>query len=162
MRAFIGLGSNVGKRRKRIARAIALLRASPGVRVLRQASWYETEPVGVEDQRWFINTVVEVETELTPRELLRRCKGIEREVGRRERGRFGPREVDLDLLLYGDLVLEEDGLALPHPRLHRRRFVLEPLCELAPELVHPRLGRSLRGLLADLDLDERKKVIKLD
>ena len=160
MRVFIGLGSNVGRRRKRIEGAIALLRALPGVKVIKQAAWYETEPVGMEDQRWFINTVVEVETELTPQELLRHCKGIEREVGRRERGRFGPREVDLDLLLHGDLVLEEDGLVLPHPELHRRRFVLEPLCELAPELVHPRLGRSLRGLLADLD--ERKRVIRLD
>jgi len=159
MRAFIGLGSNVGRRRKHIGRAIELLGSSPQIKVIRQASWYETEPVGVEEQHWFINSAVEVETALTPRELLRCCKEIEGEVGRRDRGHWGPREVDLDLLLYGDLILEEEGLVLPHPGLHRRRFVLEPLCELAPELVHPQLGRSLRELLAELG--ELKKVIRL-
>jgi 2-amino-4-hydroxy-6-hydroxymethyldihydropteridine diphosphokinase len=160
MRAFIGLGSNVGRRREHITRAIGLLKDLPKVEVLRRAAWYETEPVGVEEQRWFINTAVEVETDLTPRELLGHLKEIERTVGRQERGRFGPREVDLDLLLYGGLILEEEDLILPHPELHRRRFALEPLCELAPELVHPRLGRPLREILADLD--EGKRVIRLD
>jgi len=160
MRAFIGLGSNVGQRREHITKAIELLRRTPLIEVLQQASWYETEPVGVEGQRWFINTAVEVETKLAPRELLDRLKEIERIVGRQERGRWGPREVDLDLLLYGNLILEEDGLILPHPELHRRRFALEPLCELAPDVNHPRLGRSLRQLLADLD--GRKRVIRLD
>lgn len=160
MRVFIGLGSNVGRRKENIARAIELLGAVTENRVVRQASWYETEPVGVEDQRWFINTAVEVETEFTPGELLRRLKEIEREVGRRRRGRWGPREVDLDLLLYDGLYLEEDELVLPHPELHRRRFVLEPLCELAPDMRHPRLNKPLRELLAELD--ERKRVIRLD
>ncbi len=159
MRAYIGLGSNLGRREENLVRAISLLSSSPGIRVLRRASLYETEPVGVEDQPWFLNTVVEVETSLSPRGLLCRLKEIERELGREERGRWGPREIDLDLLLYGDLIIEEDGLILPHPELHRRRFVLEPLGELAPELVHPRLKRPLRDLLADLD--ERKKVIRL-
>ncbi len=160
MRVFIGLGSNVGRRRKNIARAIELLQASPGIEVSRQASWYETEPVGVEGQRWFINTAVEAKTELSPHELLCCLKEIEEEVGRRERGRWGPREVDLDLLLYGDLTLEEEGLVLPHRKLHLRRFALEPLVELAPEVHHPRLKRTLRELLADLN--ERKKVTRLD
>lgn len=159
MRAFIGLGSNVGQRRENIERAIELLGSSPEVAVLQRASWYETEPVGLEEQRWFINTAVEVETELAPRELLRRLKEIEGTIGRRERGRWGPREVDLDLLLQGDLIIEEETLVLPHPQLHRRRFALEPLCELAPELVHPRLGRPLWEFLAELD--ERKRVIRL-
>jgi 2-amino-4-hydroxy-6-hydroxymethyldihydropteridine diphosphokinase len=159
MRAYIGLGSNVGEREENLVRAISLLDSSPGIRVLRRASLYETEPVGVEAQPWFFNTVVEVEAELAPGELLRRLKEIEKALGREDRGRWGPREIDLDLLLYGDLVMEEDGLVLPHPELHRRRFVLEPLCELAPELIHPRLGRPLRELLAGLD--ERKKVIRL-
>jgi 2-amino-4-hydroxy-6-hydroxymethyldihydropteridine diphosphokinase len=159
MRAYIGLGSNVGEREENLVRAISLLDSSPGIRVLRRASLYETEPVGVEAQPWFFNTVVEVEAELAPGELLRRMKEIEKALGREDRGRWGPREIDLDLLLYGDLVMEEDGLVLPHPELHRRRFVLEPLCELAPELIHPRLGRPLRELLAGLD--ERKKVIRL-
>lgn len=159
MRAYIGLGSNVGEREENLVRAISLLDSSPGIRVLRRASLYETEPVGVEAQPWFFNTVVEVEAELAPGELLRRMKEIEKALGREDRGRWGPREIDLDLLLYGDLVMEEDGLVLPHPELHRRRFVLEPLCELAPELIHPRLGQPLRELLAGLD--ERKKVIRL-
>jgi 2-amino-4-hydroxy-6-hydroxymethyldihydropteridine diphosphokinase len=159
MRAYIGLGSNVGEREENLVRAISLLDSSPGIRVLRRASLYETEPVGVEAQPWFFNTVVEVEAELAPGELLRRLKEIEKALGREDRGRWGPREIDLDLLLYGDLVMEEDGLVLPHPELHRRRFVLEPLCELAPELIHPRLGQPLRELLAGLD--ERKKVIRL-
>lgn len=159
MRAFIGLGSNVGQRRENIERAIELLGSSPEVAVLQRASWYETEPVGLEEQRWFINTAVEVETELAPRELLRRLKEIEGTIGRRERGRWGPREVDLDLLLQGDLIIEEETLVLPHPQLHRRRFALEPLCELAPELVHPRLGRPFWEFLAELD--ERKRVIRL-
>jgi 2-amino-4-hydroxy-6-hydroxymethyldihydropteridine diphosphokinase len=159
MRAYIGLGSNVGEREENLVRAISLLDSSPGIRVLRRASLYETEPVGIEAQPWFFNTVVEVEAELAPGELLRRLKEIEKALGREDRGRWGPREIDLDLLLYGDLVMEEDGLVLPHPELHRRRFVLEPLCELAPELIHPRLGRPLRELLAGLD--ERKKVIRL-
>ncbi|MGQ9477018.1 MAG: 2-amino-4-hydroxy-6-hydroxymethyldihydropteridine diphosphokinase [Candidatus Bipolaricaulia bacterium] len=159
MRAYIGLGSNLGRREENLVRAISLLGSSPEIWVLRRASLYETEPVGVEDQPWFLNSVVEVETSLPPRGLLHRLKEIERELGREDRGRWGPREIDLDLLLYGDLILEEDGLILPHPELHRRKFVLEPLCELAPELVHPRLKRPLRDLLADLD--ERKKVIRL-
>lgn len=161
MRAYIGLGSNLGDREESLVRAIALLGSSPGIEVLRRAALYETEPVGVEDQPWFLNTVVEVETALSPQELLRRLKGLEREMGRKDRGRWEPREIDLDLLLYGDLVLEEEGLVLPHPELHRRRFVLEPLCELAPELVHPRLGQPLRALLAGLDEQDRKKVIRL-
>lgn len=158
MRAFIGVGSNVGRREEQIARAIALLRASPDIKVLRQAALYETEPVGIEDQPWFINTAVEVETDLPPLELLRRLKEIERLLGRRERGRWAMREIDLDLLLYGDLVLEEAELALPHPQLDRRRFVLEPLVELAPELIHPRLQKRLRQLLAELE--DGKKVIR--
>ena len=164
-RAFIGLGSNVGRREENLVRALDLLRASPGIKVLRWASLYETEPVGVDLQPWFLNTAVEVETELEPLKLLRRLKEIERLMGRQERGRWGPREIDLDLLLYGDLVLELEGdeLVLPHPELHRRRFVLEPLCELVPEMVHPRLKRPLREILAGLDLDEQnqKKVIRL-
>ncbi|MCR4404928.1 MAG: 2-amino-4-hydroxy-6-hydroxymethyldihydropteridine diphosphokinase [Candidatus Acetothermia bacterium] len=160
MRAFIGIGANLGEREEQIARAVGLLARTPGLELLRQASLYLTEPVGGVAQPWFINSAVEVETELGPQELLRRLKEIELEVGRRERGRWGPREIDLDLLLYGELVLEEDGLVLPHPELHRRRFVLEPLVELAPALVHPWLKRSLCDLLSALD--DQKKVIRLD
>ncbi len=152
----------MGRREEHLAQALELLTATPGVEVLRRSALYETEPVGVVDQRWFINAVVEIATELSPLELLRACKGIERRLGRRERGRWGPREIDLDLLLYDGLVLEdrEHGLVLPHPELHRRRFVLVPLVELAPELVHPVLKRPLRQLLAELS--DEKKVLRYD
>lgn len=160
VRAYLGLGSNVGCREEQLARAMGLLAASPGIELLRSSALYETEPVGIEEQRWFINAVVEVRTTLSPLELLRTCKGIERRLGRRERGRWGPREIDIDLLLYNGLVLEdhEHGLILPHPELHRRRFVLVPLVELAPELVHPLMKRPLSQLLAELR--DGKKVLK--
>jgi len=151
----------VGAREEQIARAIALLGEAPQVELLRRASLYETEPVGVHHQRWFINTVVELETTLSPQELLDLCKRIERALGRVDRGRWGPREIDLDLLLYGELVLDDPdrGLVLPHPELHRRRFVLVPLVELAPELVHPKLGVPLVELLANLT--DQKRVRRL-
>jgi len=138
---------------------VELLAATPRIELLRRASLYETEPVGVEDQPWFINTVVEIATVLAPLELLKVCKEIEQKLGRRERGRWGPREIDVDLLLYNGLVLEdhEHGLILPHPELHRRRFVLVPLVELAPKLVHPSLKKTLRQLLAELPDEKRVK-----
>lgn len=153
----MGLGSNVGCREEQLARAVEALAATPGIELLRRASLYETEPVGVEDQPWFLNTAVEIATELSPLELLRACKGIEHRLGRRERERWGPREIDIDLLLYNGLVLEdhEHGLILPHPELHRRRFVLVPLVELAPEFIHPLLKKPLSQLLAELRDEKR-------
>ena len=144
-RAFVGLGANLGDRGGTIRAALARLDGVVAVSRLR-----ETDPVGFEDQPRFLNGVAEVETELPPRALLDRLLAIERELGRTRDGpRFGPRTIDLDLLLLGDLVLDEPGLTLPHPRLHERRFVLEPLAELAPELVVPGRGR-IRDLLAGL------------
>lgn len=118
--------------------------------ICRQAQLYETEPVGVPDQPWFLNTVVEIETDLSPRELLTVCKQIEHALGRQERQRYGPREIDLDILLYDDLVIKDPDLQIPHVQLHRRRFVLVPLAELAPHSVHPVLGKSILELLHEL------------
>lgn len=149
-RAFIGLGSNLGERVANIRRAIELLEGCKDVEVLRRASLYETEPVGIEAQPWFINTVVEIETRLTPCELFKLCKQIEGQVGREHKGRWGPREIDVDILLFGDVITNSDELVIPHPELHKRRFVLVPLCEIEGELMHPVLKESLQGLLTQL------------
>jgi 2-amino-4-hydroxy-6-hydroxymethyldihydropteridine diphosphokinase len=149
--AYVGLGSNLGDRNGFLERAIELLRAEPGVEVAALSSIRETDPVGLLDQPRFLNAVVRVETSLGPRALLDRLLAVERALGRTRAGlRFGPRTVDLDLLLYDSVVLDEPGLEIPHPRLHERRFVLEPLAELDPDLVVPGHG-PLQGILAALD-----------
>ncbi|HEV3404498.1 MAG TPA: 2-amino-4-hydroxy-6-hydroxymethyldihydropteridine diphosphokinase [Gaiellaceae bacterium] len=142
--AYIGLGSNLGDREETIRRAVELLGAA------RVSTLIETEPWGYADQPRFLNAVAELETDEPPRALLARLLEIERELGRtREGPRYGPRTIDLDLLLYGDDRLDEPGLGLPHPRLHERAFVLEPLAELAPELVVPGFG-PVKALLSRL------------
>jgi 2-amino-4-hydroxy-6-hydroxymethyldihydropteridine diphosphokinase len=142
--AYIGLGSNLGDREETIRRAVELLGNA------RISTLIETEPWGYADQPLFLNAVAELETDEPPRALLARLLEIERELGRTRDGpRYGPRTIDLDLLLYGDDRLDEPGLGLPHPRLHERAFVLEPLAELAPELVVPGFG-PVKALLSRL------------
>ena len=139
-RAYVGLGANLGDREATIRRAAGLVGAD------RLSTIRETEPWGYVDQPRFLNAVAELETELPPRALLDRLLEVERDLGRtREGPRYGPRTIDLDLLLYGDERVDEPGLTVPHPRLHERAFVLEPLAELDPALVVPG-----RGLVADL------------
>jgi 2-amino-4-hydroxy-6-hydroxymethyldihydropteridine diphosphokinase len=147
----VGLGSNLGPREATLVRAVDLIAGVPGVQVLELSSFVETEPVGVTDQPDFVNGALAVETTLTARELLDALLEVERELGRdREEGeRWGPRTIDLDLLLYGDEVVDEPGLTVPHPRLHERRFALEPLAELEPGLEIPGRG-SVSGLLEHL------------
>ena len=149
-RTFVGLGANIGHRATTLRRALELLDAEPGVRVVAESSFRETDPVGLVDQPRFVNAAALVETELPPRELLARLLAIERRLGRVRGGpRFGPRAVDLDLLVYDDVEMDEPGLQLPHPRLHERRFALEPLAELEPGLVLPG-GVAVQELLARL------------
>jgi 2-amino-4-hydroxy-6-hydroxymethyldihydropteridine diphosphokinase len=143
--AYVGLGANLGDREATIRAAVAQLPGVVAVSPLR-----ETDPVGVTDQPQFLNGVAALETELPPRELLDVLLAVERGLGRERRERWGPRTIDLDLLLYGDEVIDEDGLTVPHPRLRERRFVLEPLADLAPKLVVPGLG-GVEELLAELD-----------
>ena len=150
MTSYIGLGSNLGDREGFLRRALELLRVEPEIDVTAVSSVRETDPVGLVDQPRFLNAVARVETDLAPRELLDRMLAAERELGRRRDGpRFGPRTIDLDLLLYGDEQIEEPGLEIPHPRLAERRFVLEPLAELDAALEVPGRG-PIRALLAGL------------
>jgi 2-amino-4-hydroxy-6-hydroxymethyldihydropteridine diphosphokinase len=144
--AYVGLGANLGDREGTIRRALELLAAEPGVEVAGVSSLRETDPVGYEEQPRFLNGAAALETRLAPRELLDRLLAVERALGRtREGPRFGPRTIDLDLLVYGEEEVDEPGLRVPHPRLHERAFALEPLAELAPGLRIPG-----RGVVEDL------------
>ena len=147
----IGLGANLGDREQTIRRALELLERDGALRVVAVSSLRETEPVGYEAQPRFLNGVAAAETELGPQEVLARLLAVERELGRVRAGpRFGPRTIDLDLLLHGDAVVDEPDLVVPHPRMAERRFVLEPLAELAPDLVIPG-GGTVRDSLAALE-----------
>ena len=147
-RVFIGIGSNEGDRFEMISKAVRMLTANPAIHVTQMAPIIETEPVGGPPQGPFLNTVVEIETALAPRVLLQALQAIEQQLGRvPSKERWGPRPIDLDLLLYDDRCIEEAGLIIPHPRMHERLFVLQPLAQLAPEVVHPKLGQSIEGLL---------------
>ncbi len=149
-RAYVGLGANLGDREAMLRSALEQLDAEPGVHVSAVSSFRDTAPVGIVDQPRFLNAAVAVETDLGARSLLDRLLGIERRLGRtREGPRFGPRTIDLDLLLYGDEQIDEPGLQVPHPRLHERLFALEPLAELEPDLVVPGRG-PLANLVAGL------------
>jgi len=150
-RAYVGLGANLGDREATIRRALELLGRDAHVRVVATSTLRETDPVGVVDQPRFLNGVAAVETRLRPRELLERLLDVERALGRTRDGRrWGPRTIDLDLLVYGDETVDEPGLRVPHLRLGERRFVLEPLAELDPELVVPGAGR-VDALLASVE-----------
>ena len=153
MRAWIGLGANLGDREATLRRALELLGEADGVEVVAVSALLETEPWGYDDQPWFLNGAAELETTLAPRELLALLLEVERRLGR-VRGadalRYGPRSVDLDLLVLGDLVVDEPGLQVPHPRLRERRFALAPLAELAAGLVVPGQGR-VADLLAEVE-----------
>ena len=146
---YLSLGSNLGDREGHLRRARERLSAS-GLRLLRESSLYETEPRDFPDQPWFLNQVIEADTSLFPRQLLSALQRIERELGRRRGVSKGPRTIDLDILLFGEAVVTAPELEIPHPRLAERRFVLEPLAELAPDLRHPLTRRTVREMLAQV------------
>ena len=146
---YIGLGSNVGDRHRNCLAAIELLRQN-GLLVARQSSMHETEPWGVTDQPEFVNMTVETETDLAPIKLLEVLKKIEKDMGRQDTMKWGPRIIDLDILLYDDIIMKTDSLTIPHPLMHERAFVLRPLSEIAGNFIHPVLKKSITDLLKEV------------
>jgi 2-amino-4-hydroxy-6-hydroxymethyldihydropteridine diphosphokinase len=146
---YLGLGSNVGDSEVLLQSALDHLNA-PDLKLLRVSSIYETEPIGLREQRWFLNLVAEFRTELFPKQLLQRIEKVERELGRKRTVKNGPRTIDIDILLYANSVVKTEGLEIPHPRYRERRFTLAPLAELNPDLRDPVTRRSMAEMLAAL------------
>ena len=157
--AYIGFGSNIDDRFNYIAQALRLLLETDDVSLIQISSLYETEPVGYEEQDWFLNGVVAIETDLPLHQLLALLKKIEREVGREHRGRWGPREIDLDLLIYDQCCINTPDLIVPHPEMHQRSFVLIPFAEIAPDILHPIFGQNIRTLLSNLNDEKAVKFV---
>lgn len=145
---YLGLGSNIGDRERNLQTALQELNR-PDLRILRVSGVYETEPLEMRAQGWFLNLVAEAETSLFPRQLLSRIAGIERRLGRKRAVPKGPRTLDIDILLYRKFVMQTDSLTIPHPRMAERRFVLQPIVDLAPEMRHPVLRKTMRELLGE-------------
>jgi 2-amino-4-hydroxy-6-hydroxymethyldihydropteridine diphosphokinase len=146
--AYLSLGSNLGDRAANLREALAQLDGAG--RLLAVSAFYETQPVDVSDQPWFLNCVAAIETDKSPRELLQLALRVERAMGRLRMREKGARKIDIDIVLFGDWMVDEPGLNIPHPAMHQRRFVLEPLVEIAPEARHPALGKTAQELLAAL------------
>lgn len=147
--AYIGIGSNLGRKKENCLKAIQILK-DKGLKVTKQSSMFDTKPWGIKNQPEFINMAVEIETELSPYKLLCLLKKIENEMGRENIIKWGPRIIDLDILLYDDLLMNTYELKIPHPLMHKREFVLQPLAEIAPEKVHPVLGKKIKDILQEL------------
>ena len=151
-RVFIAIGSNLGDKQQNCLRGIAALDRTPDIVVTDRARFYKTASVDYTDQDWFVNTAIRIVTDLTPDDLLKRLKQIEQESGRGQQTiRFGPRILDLDIIFFGDLVLRTATLEIPHPRMHKRRFVLGPICDIDPTAVHPTLNMPVNALLEAID-----------
>jgi len=151
--AYIGIGSNMGSLLKNCRKAVDMINFINGCRVAEISRFYRTEPVGETSQGWYVNGVVRVDTTLGPHELLRSLLSIESAMGRVRRQKWEPRVIDLDILLYGNETIDEGDLKVPHPLMHQRRFVLLPMMDLKPGLIHPVLGKSMAGLMDDLGVE---------
>ena len=157
--AYVAAGSNIGEKLLNCKNGIAALTKAKKTVLKEWSKFYKTEPVHYKDQEWFVNCVVKIETPLDPFELLHELKSIERDAGRVYTSiRFGPRILDLDIIFYDDLVKNSADLILPHPRMHNRRFVLVPICDISPEIVHPVLQKNMRSLLNILDETEQRLI----
>ena len=150
MKAFIGIGSNIGDRLENCFKAISMIDNINNCIVLKRSSFYKTEPVGYRDQDWFVNCIILIDTALSPHGLLKELKNIERLMGRQGGIRWGPRVIDLDIIMYEDLIMDDDELTIPHPMMHKRRFVLVPMNQIAPYVIHPAFNRTIRFSVAGL------------
>lgn len=159
-KVYIGLGSNIGNKSENVRQALKLISQIDSTKVKKVSSFYKTEPVGYEDQDWFINAVAEIETDLSPETLLETLKNIEKLIGRKDRIRWGPREIDIDILFYDLITVNIPHLIIPHPLLHERAFVLVPLAEIAGDFVHPIMNKTISELLKELK--SQKAVNALD
>jgi 2-amino-4-hydroxy-6-hydroxymethyldihydropteridine diphosphokinase len=151
---YIGLGSNLGDRLSYIQQAVQMLEFHDGIKVLETSSFYETEPYGLKDQGWFINAVVRISTELTAVEVLRICQHIEAKLGRKREIKWGPRVIDLDILFYGDQIIADDILTIPHPATYDRACCIVPLLEIAEDLIHPILQKPMDEIYQNLEFPE--------
>ncbi len=147
--AYISLGSNLGDRAENIKKAIEILKAEEKIKVKKESSIYETEPIGGPLQGFFLNKVIEIETSFTPLHLINFLKETEKKLGREKREKWGPRFIDLDILFFNDLILKDVDLEIPHPRLTERKFVLVPLAEISPELCYPGSGKKIKKILEE-------------
>lgn len=157
--AYISAGSNIGDKCLNCRNGITALAESGATAIKAWSRFYKTSPVDFREQDWFVNAVVKVETELEPFELLKDMNSIQTRAGRTcDPVRFGPRILDLDIILYDDVVVDLPGLTIPHPRMHERRFVLKPLCDIDPEVIHPVFKKALKDMLESLNDDEQKVI----
>ena len=150
--ACIAFGSNIGNREANISTALRILKQK--IKIIKTSSLFETKPMYLENQNWFLNGVVIIETEIKPKELLGVLKRIEKQMGRKEVERNGPRIIDLDILFYKNLIMNEDNLRIPHPKIQERAFVLVPLAEIEPDFVHPVYKKNIAQLLSELKYDK--------
>lgn len=157
---YIGIGSNLGKKKENYLEALARIAKVPETRIIKESSFYESEPLG-ESKEWYVNGAIEIETELRPDLLLNKLKNIERAMGQKKvRKRWGARIIDLDILLYDTLVLEKRNLKIPHPEMHKRKFVLIPLSEIAPQVIHPVLEATISKLLMSVKDSKRVSLMR--
>jgi len=160
--AYLGIGSNLGDPIENCRTALREISSLKNVQVLRRSSLYRTEPVGETPQDWFVNGVVEIRTTFTAPQLVKALQWVEQALGRERNERWGPRTIDIDILLYGQEIIKTQSLVVPHPEMHKRRFVLAPLNEIAPYVIHPLYGVSMKGLLDRLEDDHGVERIDAD
>lgn len=151
--AYIGIGSNLGDKRNNCLKAVEMIGQFPDCQITGQSEWYLTKPIGVEGQDWYVNGVLSLDTNKSAQDLLNSLMGIEAELGRVRQQRWESRVIDLDILLYGREIIDEDNLTIPHPLMHVRKFVLVPMARLAPDLAHPTLGVTMTELLLKVPED---------